>query len=59
MSRLGVALLLTVACGFPENPPVEREVTWVDAETEDLARRATVSGARTTDRARRRRRLRR
>jgi hypothetical protein len=32
MPRLGVVLLLSVACGLPENPGVEREITWSDAK---------------------------
>lgn len=40
MTRLLALALLSAACGLPDNPPVEREITWVDAETEDLARRA-------------------
>lgn len=39
MSRISL-FLFTFACAVPENPPVEREIAWVDAETEALARRA-------------------
>lgn len=33
-------LVLSVGCGLPDNPPITREIQWVDAETEELARRA-------------------
>jgi hypothetical protein len=40
MSRFLALALAATACGLPGNPPVEREIVWIDAETEDLARRA-------------------
>jgi hypothetical protein len=42
MPRSSLMLLLPVivGCGLPDNPPVTREIQWVDAETEELARRA-------------------
>ncbi|MCB9677997.1 MAG: heme-binding domain-containing protein [Alphaproteobacteria bacterium] len=32
--------LLAIGCALPDNPPVTREIEWIDAETEALARRA-------------------
>lgn len=40
MLRLLCLLCCLSACGLPDNPAVEREIRWVDADTEALARRA-------------------
>lgn len=37
---IATALLVLAGCSVPDNPPVGREIRWVDAETEALARRA-------------------
>ena len=38
--RVGWLSAALAACGFPDNPAIEREIVWADAETEALARRA-------------------